>query len=93
MSTVDALKQRLLELKKERRAIILSHYYQRDEIQEVADFIGDSFGLSHERLLLMRRSYCFLRRPLYGRECSHTITRQDRVVTGTEGRLPYGQYG
>ncbi|HHW98896.1 MAG TPA: quinolinate synthase NadA [Firmicutes bacterium] len=46
MSTVDALKQRLLELKKERRAIILAHYYQRDEIQEVADFIGDSFGLS-----------------------------------------------
>ncbi|NLW17795.1 MAG: quinolinate synthase NadA, partial [Firmicutes bacterium] len=46
MATVDALKQRLLELKKERRAIVLAHYYQRDEIQDVADFIGDSFGLS-----------------------------------------------
>lgn len=48
MATVDALKQRLLELKKERRAIVLAHYYQRDEIQDVADFIGDSFGLSQQ---------------------------------------------
>lgn len=36
------LKERLLQLKKERNAIILAHYYQRDEVQEVADF-RDSF--------------------------------------------------
>ncbi|HEX7055845.1 MAG TPA: quinolinate synthase NadA [Bacilli bacterium] len=42
------LKQRLLELKKERNAIILAHYYQRDEIQEVADFRGDSFLLAQK---------------------------------------------
>lgn len=37
------LRVRLEQLKKERNAIILAHYYQRDEIQEVADFRGDSF--------------------------------------------------
>ena len=42
------LKQRLLQLKKERNAIILAHYYQRDEIQEVADFRGDSFLLAQK---------------------------------------------
>jgi quinolinate synthase len=42
------LKERLLQLKKERNAIILAHYYQRDEIQEVADFRGDSFLLAQE---------------------------------------------
>jgi quinolinate synthase len=42
------LKERLLELKKERNAIILAHYYQRDEIQEVADFRGDSFLLAQK---------------------------------------------
>ncbi|PYI50243.1 quinolinate synthase NadA [Paenibacillus flagellatus] len=42
------LKARLAELKKERNAIILAHYYQRDEIQEVADFRGDSFLLAQK---------------------------------------------
>jgi len=38
--------ERLLQLKKERNAIILAHYYMRAEVQAVADYIGDSFGLS-----------------------------------------------
>ncbi|WP_166245691.1 quinolinate synthase NadA [Paenibacillus turpanensis] len=42
------LKERLMQLKKERNAIILAHYYQRDEIQEVADFRGDSFLLAQK---------------------------------------------
>lgn len=42
------LKERILELKKERNAIILAHVYQRDEIQEIADFRGDSFLLAQK---------------------------------------------
>lgn len=42
------LKEQLKVLKKERNAIILAHYYQRDEIQEVADFRGDSFLLAQK---------------------------------------------
>lgn len=40
------LREEILQLKEQRRAIILSHNYQRDEVQEIADFVGDSLELS-----------------------------------------------
>jgi quinolinate synthase len=45
------LTAKIQQLKKEKKAIILAHNYQRPEIQEIADYVGDSIELSRKAML------------------------------------------
>jgi len=45
-SLPDDLEEAILALKEERNAVLLAHYYQESEIQDLADFVGDSLALA-----------------------------------------------
>lgn len=42
----EQIRREIAELKKERDAVVMAHYYQRAELQDVADYIGDSLALA-----------------------------------------------
>ena len=45
---LSEIQKKILELKEKRNAVILAHNYVCDEIQQIADYVGDSLGLSRE---------------------------------------------
>ena len=53
------VREEIEKLKKEKNAVILAHYYVRPEVQEVADYIGDSFYLSKVAVGLKEQAIVF----------------------------------
>ncbi len=56
---MEKLVEEIEKLKKEKDAVILAHYYVNDEVQAIADYIGDSYYLAKVAVGLKEKTICF----------------------------------
>lgn len=50
LNDMERIREEILKLKRRRRAVILAHNYQIPEVQDIADYVGDSLGLSYKAM-------------------------------------------
>ena len=75
MLTTRELQDEIIRLKKEKDICILAHAYQSHDIWEVADYVGDSYGLS------VQAEHCAdVRSPFYGRDGQDFVPTEKGIV-------------
>lgn len=77
--TLNELQKEVLNLKKEKDVTILAHYYQDLAIQEIADFMGDSLGLSRIAKEKAKTKYIIFAGVLFMAETA-SILNQDKMI-------------
>ena len=75
---MDNLAKEIEELKRERNAVLLAHYYVDDAVQEIADYVGDSYYLAKVALNESKDVICFAGVSFMGE--SAKILNPDRTV-------------
>ncbi len=89
---MDTRREKLEALKKEKNAVIMAHYYVPDEVQEIADYIGDSYYLS-DVATKVDASVIVLCGVRFMGERQNLKPGQKSTAPGSACRLPDGSHG
>ena len=84
---IAALQAEIRALAKRRNAVVLAHNYQRPEVQDVADYVGDSLGLSRQAAQTPAAGDHLRRRALHGGDRGDPLAGQARAAARPQGRL------
>ena len=76
---IMTIQEEIRKLKQEKNAVILAHYYVRPEVQEIADYIGDSFYLSKVAVGLKEQTIVFCGVSFMG-ESAKVLNPEKRVL-------------
>ena len=83
MSTKE-FKEEILKLKQEKDVTILAHYYQDLEIQEIADFLGDSLGLSRTDKIKANTKYIIFAGVNFMAETASILNQEKHILMPAE---------
>ncbi len=90
---MEAKIRKIQELKKEKNAVIMAHYYVPDEVQDIADYVGDSYYLSEMATKVDAEIIVLCGVSFMGESAKILNTEKKVAAPGCRCRLPDGAYG
>ena len=94
MESLSELQIKILKLKKEKNALILAHYYVPLDVQDIADYVCDSFEMAKRAKNASEKTDCHMRCAFLWVKVQRFYHRKKKVlIPAPDAGLPHGRHG